>query len=126
MIHLDANLLIALVRNNDAHHPAAARVIAGTGPFRCSSIAWTEFLSKPVHPDDKTALAAILIGGIVPFDAKAAALSGELFHLTGSNRRTRMDAMIAAATILAGAKLATTNPDDFHAFLPHGLKLFAF
>jgi predicted nucleic acid-binding protein len=35
----------------------------------------------------------------------------------------RLDTMIAASAILAGAELATTNRDDFAAFVPHGLKL---
>lgn len=123
MIHLDANLLIALVKKTDAHHPAAARVMTGSGPFVSSSIAWMEFLSKPVHPHDTAALQAILTGGILPFDEKTATLAGELFHATGSKRRTRLDTMIAATAILAGAQLATTNPDDFQAFVPHGLEL---
>ena len=47
MIHLDANLLIALVNRADVLHPAAAMVITGAGPFGCPSVAWMEFLSKP-------------------------------------------------------------------------------
>lgn len=124
MIHLDANLLIALVKRNDAFQPMAALVIARSGPFGSSSIAWMEFLSKPVHSDDKTALEAILTGGIIPFDAETAALAGKIFHLTGSKRRTRLDTMIAATAILAGAELATTNSEDFQPFVPHGLKLW--
>ncbi|MCX6878609.1 MAG: PIN domain-containing protein [Verrucomicrobia bacterium] len=106
MIHLDANLLIALVKQNDAHHPLAARAITGSGPFGCSSVAWMEFRSKPVHPHDQAALEAILAGGIVPFDEATAALAGAIFHLTGAHRRTRLDTMIAATAIHAGAALA--------------------
>ena len=32
-------------------------------------------------------------------------------------------AFVPATAILAGAELATTNSDDFQAFVPHGLKL---
>ena len=123
MIHLDANLLIALVRQHDSHHQAAAGVVAGSGPFGCSSVAWMELHSKPVHPADQAALAAIVAGGIVPLDEAAASLAGRLFHLTGAKRRTRLDTMIAATAILAGASLATTNPADFQPFLAHGLTL---
>jgi predicted nucleic acid-binding protein len=123
MIHLDANLLIALIRPQDAHHPAASRMIAASGPFGCSAIAWMEFHSKPVHATDQAALKAILSGGIVPFDKAAASLAGRLFHLTGARRRTRLDTMIAATAIRAGAALATTNAADFEPFLDHGLKL---
>jgi predicted nucleic acid-binding protein len=35
----------------------------------------------------------------------------------------RIDAMIAATAIVAGAELATNNRADFNAFVPHGLKL---
>jgi predicted nucleic acid-binding protein len=46
-----------------------------------------------------------------------------LDHRTGSKRRTRLDAMIAATAITAGAELATVNADDFEGFVPHGLRL---
>ena len=123
MIHLDANLLIALVKPSDGHHPAAARVVSLAAPLGSSSIAWMELFSKPVHPGDKAALQAILSAGIHPFDETCADLAGELYHRTGSKRRTRLDTMIAASAILAGAELATVNPADFAPFVPHGLKL---
>jgi len=34
-----------------------------------------------------------------------------------------LDTMIAATAILAGAELATVDPEDFKVFLAHGLKL---
>ncbi len=103
MIHLDANLLIAIVRPTDFHYARGRRVISGPGPFGCSAVAWMEFHSKPVHPRDITVTQSILS--------------------TGSKRRTRLDTMIAASAILAGAELATTNRDDFSVFIPHGLRL---
>lgn len=123
MIHLDANLLIALLKDTDPHHVEAVRVISGSGPFATSSVAWMEFLSKPIHPNEESALKAILTGGILPFEQETAAFAGQLYHLTGSKRRTLLDSMIASAAILANATLATVNPDDFSAFIPHGLRL---
>lgn len=123
MIHLDTNLLIAAVRPSDAHHATAHRVIAQPAPCGCTSVAWMEFHSRPVHPQDDAALQSILRAGIHPFDEPSAKLAGELFFLAGSKRRTRLDSMIAATAILAGAQLATVNPADFQPFVPHGLKL---
>lgn len=123
MIHLDANLLIALIKKFDVHHSTACRVIAGNGPFGCSSVAWMELHSKPVHPRDTAALKNLLNAGISPLDEACAALSGEIYHLTGSKRRTRLDTIIAATAILTGSELATVNAGDFAPFVPHGLKL---
>jgi len=84
MIHLGTNLLIALVNRFDAHHATATRMIAGPGPFATSSVAWREFHSRPAHPRDSAASKSVLNGGIAPFDESAAALAGDLFHLTGA------------------------------------------
>ena len=65
----------------------------------------------------------MLQSGILPFEEATAALAGELFFRTGSKRRTRLDSMIAATAILAGAELATVNREDFEPFVPHGLML---
>lgn len=124
MIHLDTNLLIAMVKINDAHHATASRLATGSDTLFASSIAWMEFSSRPVQPAIAMALQGMLRGGIIPFDENSASLAGELFHLTGSKRRTRIDTMIAATAILTGAQLATANPQDFTPFLPHGLKLY--
>ncbi len=125
MIHLDTNLLIAIVRPDDLHHSVAASVLSSTGPFGCSSIAWMELRSKPLHSHDLLALGALLSGGVDSFDQSSADLAGQLYHQTSSKRRNRLDTMIAAAAILAGAELATVNPEDFAPFVPHGLKLLS-
>jgi len=81
--------------------------------------------SRPMDIIHTQALRHILSGGIFPVDESTAALAGALFFQTGSNRRTRLDTMIAASAILAGAELATVNPGDFKPFVPLGLKLLS-
>lgn len=125
MIHLDTNLLIAVVNPSDLHHETATSLIRRSGTAGCSSVAWMEFRSKPSHPNDIAILRAILSAGILAFNESTADLAGDLYHLTGSVRRTRLDAMIAATAILAGAELATVNPADFAPFVSHGLNLLS-
>lgn len=126
MIHLDTNLLIAFTKPTDPHADKAESLIDSTVPLGTSACAWTEFKSRPTTPPWEKILQKALSGRIIPFDEAAASLAGELFHLTGSKRRTRLDTMIAATAILSGAELATTNPADFEPFVPHGLKLHGF
>lgn len=123
MIHLDTNLLIAFTEPDDIHAAKAERLMEGGISLGTSACAWTEFKSRPVSIPREKILLRALPGGIVPFDESAASFAGELFYLTGSKRRTRLDTMIAATAILSGAELATVNPDDFEPFIPHGLKL---
>jgi predicted nucleic acid-binding protein len=123
MIHLDTNLLIGALDESDGQHQFARRVLAHPGPFFCSAVAWMEFQSRPIPPSLAEIALGILTGGILPFDTAAAALAGQLFHATGSRRRTRIDTMIAASAILSGAGLATANPEDFLPFVAHGLEL---
>jgi len=126
MIHLDANLLIAMVMPRDLRHAAARSVIAKDRSLFTSSVAWMELQSRPLNPTHTRALQRILSGGILPFDEPTAALAGDLFFRTGSKRRTRLDTMIAATAIHAGAELATVNSEDFEPFVPMGLKLLPF
>lgn len=123
MIHLDTSILIAIVKVTDAHHVTARKLATRSRQFATTSVAWMAFHSRPVPSPFTLALRGLLSGGIIPFDEATATFAGELFHLTGSKPRTRMDTMIAATAILAGAELATANPADFRPFLAHGLKL---
>jgi predicted nucleic acid-binding protein len=125
MIHLDTSLLIGAEDADDAHHPMARKVLSLPGPFACSSVAWMELQSRPKPVTLRLAIKALLTSGIVAFDQNTAELAGELFHRAGSRRSTRLDTMIAATAIQAGAELATVNPDDFATFVPLGLKLLS-
>ena len=49
--------------------------------------------------------------------------AARLYNQVGRVRRLRVDTMIAAAAILADARLATRNRADFEAFQPLGLRL---
>lgn len=124
MIHLDANLIIGAGDATDMHHDTARLVLSGPGPFAASSVAWMEFVSRPMPSVQSDAARNLLRGGILPFDDATAGLAGELYYRTGSKRRTQLDSMIAATAMQAGAELATVNADDFAPFVPHGLKLF--
>jgi predicted nucleic acid-binding protein len=66
---------------------------------------------------------AFLGGGILPFGEAEAVETSRLFNAAGRPRRLRVDAMIAATAIAAGAELATGNREDFRPFEGHGLIL---
>ena len=123
VILLDTNYLIrALV----AGTLEAGRVSSWfeQGESLCtSSIAWCEFLSGPVDDDGIDLIRTMLQDRILPFVKETAAEAARLFNSTGSNRRLRVDAMIAASSIIEGARLATENETDFTAFTTEGLQL---
>ena len=126
MIHVDTNLLIASVDPFHEHARLWAGLITADESFAASAVAWTEFRSYPIASNQLLALEQLLPGGIVPYERAHADLAGELFRMTKSKRKNRLDSMIAAMAILAGAKLATVDQADFKAFVSFGLKLHQF
>jgi predicted nucleic acid-binding protein len=126
MIHVDTNLLIASVDPTHEHARLWPELIASDDSLGASAIAWTEFRSFPVSHDQLRALDQLLLGGILAYERAQADLAGELFQKTGARRKNRLDTMIAAAAILAGANLATVNQTDFEAFRAFWLKLHRF
>lgn len=124
MIHLDANFLIDGVADHTSETIDIASWLSTGEMIACSSIVWVEFLNGPVQADhERVARDRFLIGGIVPFDEKQAALAARLFNLTGRRRALKFDCLIAAAAIASDARLATRNSADFQLFVPHGLQL---
>jgi predicted nucleic acid-binding protein len=85
--------------------------------------AWYEFLCGPITGPQISAIRGSLSGGISAFEEVQATEAARLFNATGRIRRLRVDAMIAATAIVASARLATSNTEDFRPFVPHGLKL---
>jgi predicted nucleic acid-binding protein len=85
--------------------------------------AWYEFLCGPVAEPQVAVIRNFLSGGIPAFSETHAAEAARLFNAVGRIRSLRIDAMIAATALLANARLATSNQNDFRAFAPHGLVL---
>ncbi len=122
MIHLDTNFLIqALVPGSPAETKLLAWLTAGED-FAVSTIAWSEFLSGPLTPQDEL-LAQLLLSAPEPFLAVDARKAAELFNVTGRRSRTLADCQIAAVAVRCGVKLATGNTADFVAMQGHGLVL---
>lgn len=124
MIHLDANVLIALPVLARQRHALTQRISQGE-PVATSSLAWFEYLCGPVDDAEQQLARAVIGGRIVEVDETIAERAATLFNLAGRKRSMRTDSLIAAAALLAGAELATYNADDFSAFTTHGLTLLA-
>ena len=88
-----------------------------------SALVWYEFTSGPVDEEGVLVASSLLRDRILPFTADQACEASRLWNGTGRSRRLRIDAMIAAAAILANAELATSNTEDFKSFLPLGLRM---
>jgi predicted nucleic acid-binding protein len=84
--------------------------------------AWYEFLCGPITIEQEEIVRAFL-AGVIPFNEAEAREAARLFNAAGRKRALRVDAMIAATTIVSGARLATGNRGDFAPFLPLGLEL---
>ena len=120
--HLDTNILIALSCGEEASVRRLEKWIASGKMLAVSAVVWTEFLTGPLDEEHLVRIKA-LIDEVIPFDEEQAVLAAELFNQAGRGKALRMDAMIAAAAIIAKAPLATDNLGDMKHFASHGLKL---
>lgn len=123
MILLDTNYLIRLLMSGSVEARQVDLWLEERQSLCTSSICWYEFSSGPVDTEGTEIVDALLDGGILPFDATTAIEASRLFNRTGRSRRLRVDAMIAAAAITAGARLATGNQADFRVFASERLEL---
>lgn len=125
MILLDTNVLIRMLVQGTAAATQVSRWIA-TGTDLCTSaVCWYEFVSGPVDEEGVALVSAALADRVIPFTADQAREASRLWNATGRRRRMRVDAMVAAAAIVAGGELATGNRDDFVPFTELGLELVA-
>ena len=120
--HLDTNFLIALSCGEDASIRRLEKWIALGTMLSVSAVVWTEFLTGPLDEEQLVRIKA-LIDEVIPFDEEQAVLAAELFNQAVRGKALRMDAMIAAAAIIAKAPLATDNLGDMKHFASQGLKL---
>ncbi|MFP4377235.1 MAG: type II toxin-antitoxin system VapC family toxin [Spirochaetales bacterium] len=123
MILLDTNYLIRVLVANAKEAERVSAWIALPEEFCTSAIAWYEFRCGPVD-DEGVAIVRDLVGDrIISFGAKEASEAARLWNATGRSRKTRIDAMIAATALVAGASLATESVDDFRIFTDYGVRL---
>lgn len=123
MILLDTNYLIRALVEGSAEAGRVIGWLEAGEDLGSSAVSWYEFLCGPVDDGGIDAVLGILNDRILPFTADQAAESSRLFNAVGRRRSLRVDAMIAAAAIVANATLATDNARDFESFAPFGLKL---
>lgn len=123
MILLDTNYLIRALIAGTGEAARVSAWIDSSEDLCTASVSWYEFLCGPVDEEGIDLMRAITADRILPFTAAAAQESARLFNAVGRRRQLRVDAMIAATAIVAGAHLATENADDFSPFIAEGLRL---
>lgn len=122
MICLDTNyLILGLVPGSRESKSLIAWAQAGEALIVPMPV-WYEFICGPVTAPQVAAMRAF-IHNLVPFDEPQALEAARLFNAAMRKRSLRIDAMIAATAVVAGAALATNNRSDFNVFIPHGLTL---
>lgn len=122
MTHLDTNLLIDLVTVGSPQVATIRDRVRRGEQLAASAVAWSEFCNGPHTREQKSALRAVLTGGVLPFTEDQAEQASRLFHYTGRRRGSHADCMIAACAILHATPLASRNLADFEKFVPYGLK----
>jgi predicted nucleic acid-binding protein len=123
MICLDTNYLIRGLVKGTLESDRLVRWHQTGEPLISAAPAWYDFLCGPVSQPQIRVMHAFLSAGVIAFEEAHAVEAARLFTAIGRIRRFRIDAMIAATAILAGARLATLDKGDFKVFVPHGLKL---
>ena len=111
-VHLDTSFLIRALRAGSRQDKLLRGLLEAGRELSMSSIAWAEFLCGPLD-DRQLAMARRITSELVPFTAKDAALSAELFNESGRRRSSLTDCMIAATALRCNARLATANQADF-------------
>lgn len=122
VICLDTNYLILGLVPGSRESKEIIAWNAAQVPLISPMSAWYEFLSGPVSVPQIAAMRAFL-HDLVPFAESQAIDAARLFNAVRRKRSLRIDAMIAATAIVAGAELATNNRTDFNFFVPYGLRL---
>ena len=122
MIHRDTNFLIQCVIAGSPAHEKFRAWTQAQEICNASTVAWAEFLCGPLDASAE-AFARQIFPKPEPFLPADAVLAARLFNQTGRRSRTLADCMIASVAIRCGAKMATSNTDDFQPFVPHGLVL---
>ena len=125
VILLDTNVLVRMLVGGTAAAEAVSRWIAAGESLGTSAVCWYEFESGPVDAAGLALASTAIMDRILPFTADHAREAARLWNAAGRVRRRRVDAMIAAVAVVSGARLATSNVDDFRPFGDLGLAVAA-
>jgi predicted nucleic acid-binding protein len=121
-VHLDTSFLIRALAPGTAESDAL-REWLGTGrAVAISALAWGEFLCGPVDAR-AAALARRIVRTHVSVGTEEATMAARLFNEAGRRRGSFSDCIVAAAAVLHGACLATSDRADFQRFVSLGLQL---
>ena len=123
MILLDTNYLIRALVPDSVESERIVDWFQAGEDLCTSSIAWHEFICGPVDDEGVLVVQSLLQERVLPYSSDQAFESARLFNATGRKRHLRINAMIAAAAIVADAELATGNTGHFEVFRRLGLKL---
>lgn len=122
MILLDTNYLIGMLVRGSRESEEVVEWYRKED-LCTSPVCWYEFLCGPVTDESVEIVRGMLRDRVLPYTSDQASESSRLFNAAGRARRLRVDAMIAACALLTDARLATSNREDFSAFVPLGLDL---
>jgi predicted nucleic acid-binding protein len=122
MICLDTNYLILGLQKGTSESAKLVKWYQAGEVIITPMPAWYEFLCGPITEQQVTTMRAFL-DEVTPFGEQQAAKAAELFAATGRKRSLKIDIMIAATAMLAGAQLATNNKSDFRSLKKYGLIL---
>jgi predicted nucleic acid-binding protein len=123
VICLDTNYLVRGLVKGSRESADLVRWNQSNELLMSAAPVWYEFLCGPVASRHIQIVRGFLSGGVIAFEEVQAIEAARLFNAVGRTRRLRAAAMIAATAIVAGARLATSNAQDFKAFVPQGLTI---
>jgi predicted nucleic acid-binding protein len=121
VICLDTNYLIRCLEPGSEEARRITDWYRGEERLIAPMPAWYEFLRGPITTEQEEIVRAFL-AEVLPFTEAEAREAARLFNAAGRKCSLRVDAMIAATAIAAGARLAAGNRNDFTPFLEHGLE----
>ena len=122
MTHLDTSFLVRALIPGTAEEAKLRKRVGEGEALVMSSVAWAEFLCGPLDIGDLR-LAERFVERRQDFTPDQAVVAARLFNESGRRRGTFIDCMIAAAALVDGAAIATSNVADFSRFAAAGLKV---
>lgn len=122
MTHLDTSFLVRALIPGTAEEAKLRKWVGEGEALVMSSVAWAEFLCGPLEVGD-LGLAERFVERRQDFTPDQAAVAARLFNESGRRRGAFIDCMIAAAALVDGATIATSNVADFSRFAATGLKV---